>query len=84
MVKDPWFRPLYRRAGVLAVLAGWALFEWWASPGAVTGNIWVMIPAGLFVYAFWGFFVSDYYRTLPENGGQGDGDSGAGDARGDG
>ncbi len=66
MVKDPWFRPLYRRVLILLVLAGWGLFEWLAPlGGSAGGNLWLIFVAALFAYAFWGFFVSGYYSGQP-------------------
>lgn len=80
MVKDPWFRPLYRRVLTLVVLAGWGLFELLAPTGGPGGGrIWLMIAGAIFAYAAWGFFFSGYYTALEA---EDEGDAGAGPADG--
>lgn len=76
MVKDPWFRPLYRRVLTLLVLGGWGVFEWLVPLGvSFGGELWLIFVAALFAYAFWGFFLSGYYSAQPP----GDGTEGAAD-----
>lgn len=83
MVKDPWFRPLYRRVLTLTVLAGWGLFELLVpSAGPGGGRIWLVIAGAVFAYAAWGFFFSGYYTALAE-GDDGAADGGAGQADGE-
>lgn len=80
MVKDPWFRPLYRRVLTLVVLAGWGVFEMLAPTGGPGGGgIWLMIAGAVFAYAAWGFFFSGYYTALAA---EDEGDAGAGPADG--
>ena len=49
--EHPFFRPLWRRIAVVALCAGWAIFEY--SQGA---SMWGMIAAGFTAYAVWQFF----------------------------
>lgn len=49
-----WFRPLYRRVIVVAIVAGWCAFEWLVSHD----QIWGMITAAALAYAVWMFFIN--------------------------
>ena len=44
---DPWFRPLHRRVGTLAVCLGWVAFEAWQG----AGTIWFWMALGFTAYA---------------------------------
>ena len=43
----PWFRPLYRRVGTLAVCLAWVAFEAWQG----VGTVWFWIALGFSAYA---------------------------------
>ena len=43
----PWFRPLYRRVGTLAVCLAWVAFEAWQG----AGTIWFWAALGFTAYA---------------------------------
>lgn len=49
--EHPFFRPLWRRIAIVAVCAGWSIFEF--SNGA---QMWGMIAAAFTAYAVWQFF----------------------------
>ena len=58
MVNHPWFRPLWRRLMISGLCVAWAVAE------ALYGQPpWDWIVIALAVYAVWGFFVADTYRT---------------------
>ncbi len=62
--QHPFYKPLWRRVAVVAVILFWIGFELWQ--GAET--IWVAIGVGMLVYAVYTFFI-----TWPKDGGDGDG-----------
>ena len=48
----PWFRPLWARVLIVALAAGWAVFEF------VTGSpVWGLVFLALAAYAAWHFFI---------------------------
>lgn len=49
--EHPFFRPLWRRIAVVALCAGWSIFEYTSGQ-----QMWGMIAAGFTAYAVWQFF----------------------------
>lgn len=59
--QHPFYRPLWRRIAIVAVIVFWLAFELWQGGDA----IWVAIAGGMLVYAVYTFFI-----TWPGNDGQ--------------
>lgn len=51
--RDPWFAPLYRRIGVVAVCAIWLGLEAWAGE-----QVWTLIAVAVTGYAVWALLVA--------------------------
>lgn len=50
----PFYRPLWRRILIVAVAAGWTVFEL-----VVGGNpMWLVIAIGILAYAVWSFLIT--------------------------
>lgn len=50
---DPFYKPLWLRIAVVAVAAGWGIFEY------ISGSpFWGVIFVGAAAFAFYGFFIS--------------------------
>jgi len=50
-LRNPFFRPLWRRIVLIAVLAGWTVVE------AIAGNaVWAFLMSGIGVYSTYVFF----------------------------
>jgi hypothetical protein len=62
--QHPFYRPLWRRIAIVVVIVLWIGFEFWQG-GA---SIWVMIGAGMLVYAVYTFFLT-WPRDAPEGDG---------------
>jgi len=61
-VKDhehPFFRPLWRRIAIIAVCAGWSIFEFWNG-----SSMWGWIAAAFTAYAVWQFLY--LYKPVEE------------------
>jgi hypothetical protein len=51
-LRHPFFRPLWRRITLIAVLAGWTVVE------ATAGNpVWALLMAGIGIYSSYVFFI---------------------------
>jgi len=50
----PWFKPLYRRVLVIAVIAVWCGFEWFYNHD----QFWGMITLAALAYGVWTFFIN--------------------------
>ena len=51
-LRHPFFRPLWRRITLIAVLAGWTVLE------ATAGNpVWALLMAGIGIYSSYVFFI---------------------------
>ena len=48
--EHPFFRPLWRRIAIIAVCAGWSVFEFWNG-----SSMWGWIAAAFTAYAAWQF-----------------------------
>lgn len=48
----PFFKPLWRRVAILAVVLAWSGFEWWNGE-----TIWGVMTLMIAAYAVWVFFV---------------------------
>ncbi len=48
--EHPFFRPLWRRIAIIAVCAGWSVFEFWNG-----SSMWGWIAAAFTAYAVWQF-----------------------------
>lgn len=58
-LRHPFFRPLWRRIVLIAVLAGWTVVE------ATAGNaVWAFLMAGIGVYSTYVFF---FDSVLPDD-----------------
>lgn len=49
-----WFRPLYRRVILVAIVAAWCAWEWLSN----SDQLWGMITAAALAYAVWMFFIN--------------------------
>jgi hypothetical protein len=52
--QHPFYKPLWRRVAIVAVVVAWLGFELWQG----SDGIWVAIAAAMLVYAVYTFFVS--------------------------
>lgn len=50
----PWFKPLYRRVILIAIIAGWAAWEWFYTHD----GFWQLITLGALGYGIWMFFIN--------------------------
>ena len=50
----PFYRPLWRRVTLVAVLAGWTAFEVFITQQP----LWMLVAGGLFAYTAWIFLIS--------------------------
>lgn len=65
-LRNPFFRPLWRRIVLIAVLAGWTVVE------AIAGNaVWAFLMSGIGVYStyvfFFDFVLPDVAKAPSEN-----------------
>ena len=51
--KHPFFRPLWRRVAIVAVVLAWSAFEW-----ANGETVWGVMTLAIAVYGVWVFFVT--------------------------
>jgi len=49
----PFFKPLWRRVAIVAVVAAWLAVEVFY----VRDSLWIMVAAGMLVYAIWTFLL---------------------------
>jgi hypothetical protein len=57
---SPFYRPLWRRIAITAVVALWLAFEIYNQSG-----LWIAIAAAMLCYALWTFFLS--WPKTPDN-----------------
>ncbi|MBL8576798.1 MAG: DUF3329 domain-containing protein [Mesorhizobium sp.] len=57
--EHPFFRPLWRRIAIIAVCAGWSVFEFWNG-----SSMWGWIAAAFTAYAVWQFLY--LYKPIEE------------------
>lgn len=57
---SPFYRPLWRRIAITAVVALWLAFEIYNESG-----LWIVIAAAMLCYALWTFFLS--WPKTPDN-----------------
>lgn len=57
---SPFYRPLWRRVAITAVVALWLAFEIYNESG-----FWIAIAAAMLCYALWTFFLS--WPKTPDN-----------------
>jgi|GEM_PF-546584 len=57
---SPFYRPLWRRIAITAVVALWLAFEIYNESG-----LWIAIAAAMLCYALWTFFLS--WPKTPDN-----------------
>jgi len=50
----PWFKPLWRRVVLIAIIAGWAGFEWFYS----RDQWWQWITLAALAYGLWVFIIN--------------------------
>jgi len=61
----PWFKPLWRRLLVLAVIAGWCGFEWFVGHD----QFWQLITLAALAYGVWIFILNfDNELAKDQNG----------------
>lgn len=49
-----WFKPLYRRVILIAIIVGWALWEWFYTHD----QFWGLITLAALGYGIWMFFIN--------------------------
>ncbi len=59
----PWFRPLWVRVLLVAIAAGWGLFEYHSG-----SEVWAIVFGAIAAFGVWSFFIA----YDPEDGGPGD------------
>lgn len=57
-----WFRPLWRRVLVTAIVAVWCAYEWAIS----RDQLWSLMTSAMLAYAVWNFFIR--YNPTPPGG----------------
>jgi hypothetical protein len=50
----PWFKPLYRRVILIAIVAAWCVFEWFFNHE----QLWQWITLAALAYAIWSFGIN--------------------------
>ncbi len=49
-----WFRPLWRRVAVIAIIVAWAIWEWFFNHD----QLWGVITLAMLAYGVWTFFIN--------------------------
>ncbi|MFN4142259.1 DUF3329 domain-containing protein [Aestuariivirga sp.] len=59
--KHPFYKPLWRRIAIVAVVAAWLALEIYRG----SESLWIMIAAGMLAYAVYTFFIA-WPKDAPE------------------